>query len=104
MGKRMRSNIFTRHPALHVAHTVFIALAVVNFLVFAAVAYRVGGDALSGKVEAGQYFLGAKGGYTEVSKEVFEYSKMHELSVVVTLPLAILTGLLFGLPRKSGDA
>lgn len=93
-----------RHPTLYIAHKAFFIVVLVNFFAFALVAFHLGGDALSGKIEAGRYFLGYKGGYTLVSKQVFEYSKVHELSVVVTLPLAILTGFLFGRPKTSGGA
>jgi hypothetical protein len=95
-------NFSVRHPALRVAHTAFIAAASLNFLVFALMAAHLGGDALSGRVVAHQYFLGYKGGYTGVSKQVFEYSKVHEISVMVTLPLAIVTGFFFGLPKRRG--
>lgn len=94
----------TRHPALSIAHTAFCAATLVNFLVFAAVAFHIGGDALSGKIEGGQYYLGYKGGYTAVSKHVFEYSEAHEISAMVTLPLAVLTGLLLHPPKKVGGA
>ncbi|GAA0887151.1 hypothetical protein GCM10009121_00370 [Rhodanobacter soli] len=96
--------LFSRHPALAKAHTAFCFAVVINFLVFAAVAYHLRGDALSGTIDAGRYFLGYKGSYTEVSKQVFEYSEVHALSVVITLPLAIVTGLLFGPHKKQGGA
>lgn len=87
-------SFFARHPALYKAHTAFFVAAMVNFLVFAALAYHLRGDALGGKVEAGHYFLAYKGSYTEVSKQLFEYSRVHALSVVITFPLAIFTGVL----------
>ena len=100
----MATDFSTRHPTVYIAHTAFFVVALVNFFVFALMASHLGGDALSGKVEAGQYFLGYKGDYTAVSKQVFQYSKVHELSVVVTLPLAILTGFFFGRSKKPGGA
>lgn len=96
-------SLFARHPALYKTHTAFLAAAMINFLVFVAVAYHLRGDALSGRVQAGQYFLGYKGSYTEVSKQVFEYSRVHALSVVVTFPLTIFTGFL-GTLKKLGRA
>lgn len=96
-------SFFDRHPVLYKVHTTFFVAVMINFLIFAAVAYHLRGDALSGKIEAGQYFLSYKGSYTEVSKQVFEYSRMHALSVVVTFPIAIFTGIL-GTLKKRGRA
>ena len=100
----MAIDFSARHPALSIAHRAFFVAALVNFFAFALLAAHLGGDASSGKVRAGQYFLGFKGGYTAVSKQVFEYSKVHELSVVLTLPIAILTGFFFGRPKTPGGA
>ena len=79
-----------------VAFKVFAALVAatsINFLVFFAVALYLGGDALSGKEEHGRYFLGSHGRYTEVSAQVFQYSKVHGRLVEATIPLAVLLGL-----------
>ena len=70
-----------------------VAATFVNFLVFLAVALYLGGDALNGKEEHGRYFLGSHGHYTEASALVFQYSKVHGRSVEITIPLAILLGL-----------
>ena len=57
---------------------------------FAAVA--LGGDAVSGKAEAGHYYLSNHGRLTEVSGQVFTYSRVHTYSVFITHPLALLAG------------
>ena len=51
--------------------------ASVNFFAFVSIDFLIVGDALSGKVEAGRYFLGEHGAYTKVSRAVFVYSAIH---------------------------
>jgi hypothetical protein len=69
-------------------------LAVLNFLIFMAIASYLGGDALAGKVEDGHYFVASHGHYTEVSQAVYIYSKIHTLSMFVTHALAFITALM----------
>ena len=57
--------------------------ASVNFFAFVVVAILIGGDALSGKVEAGRYYLGQHGTYTEVSRGTFLYSGFHATLALV---------------------
>jgi hypothetical protein len=70
----------------------FVVLAVVNFLSFAVFAVYLGGDAFSGGVIDGHYFLGYKGRMTEVSRAVFIYSRWHVISVFMTHSLAFWAG------------
>jgi len=75
---------------------VAVIVGLVNFLLFLAGAFYFGGDAWNGKAEAGRYFLwgyhnGTKG-YIEVTKAVFDYSKWHVYTVMVTWPLMLLAG------------
>ena len=60
------------------------ALSILNFLVFFTVTLYVGGDAVNGKAEAGRYYLASHGRYTEVSRALFHYNKVHAYSVWVT--------------------
>jgi hypothetical protein len=71
-----------------------IGLAVVNFLVFFVMAIYLGGDALSGKIANGHYYLASHGRYTEVSAAVFTYSKWHTSSVILTHSLAFIAAFL----------
>ena len=73
--------------------TIF-ALAFANFVLFIALYFYLGGDALSGKEEHGHFFLGSHGHYTEVSGQVFRYSEVHARSVAYTMPVIMLVGLL----------
>ena len=66
----------------------FVSIA--NFAAFAIVAAILGGDAVSGKIQDGHFYLGSHGKYTEVSQATYDYSRLHTHSVWVTHPLAIL--------------
>lgn len=81
----------------------FFALTFLNLLAFLAGAAYLGGSALWGKEEHGRYYVGSHGHYTEVSQRVFEYSSAHGHSVQITMPLAMLIGLVctLGPGRKS---
>ena len=65
-------------------------LAFVNFAAFAVVAARLGGDAVSGKVESGRYYLSSHGVRTEVSRAVYNYSLVHTVSTWITHGLALV--------------
>jgi hypothetical protein len=71
---------------------VIFFLALANFLVFVIIAVSIGGEAISGKVEGGRYYLWYRGDYTEVSRSVWNYSRMHTISVFITHSLGILLG------------
>jgi hypothetical protein len=73
----------------------FFYLAIINFGIFAIFALYLGGDAVNGKIYNGHYFLGNHGRYTEVAKIVFDYSKWHVYSVWLTMPIAIVSRILF---------
>jgi hypothetical protein len=65
-------------------------VGIVNFAIFWFAALYLGGDAISGKVVDGHFFLSNHGHLTEVSQSVFTYSRWHVLSVFVTHPLGML--------------
>ena len=65
------------------------ATAFLNFASFVIIAVHLGGDALNGKVENGRYFLSNHGRLTEVSADVFSYSRWHAESVFVTHALGM---------------
>jgi hypothetical protein len=55
-----------------------------NFVVFIAIARSRGGDAWSGQSQAGRYFLGYGGRYTEVSHSFWSFSYNHVLAVWIS--------------------
>lgn len=70
-------------------------IALINFAIFVMVAVNIGGDAISGKVENGRYYLSNHGKLTEVSPAVWQYSKIHAISVWITHPLGLAGAALF---------
>jgi hypothetical protein len=76
--------------------------ALINAGLFILVAVCIGGDALSGKVAGGRYYLANHGSLTEVSYPVFVYSKIHAFSVFIMLPVAVFARFLWwGLDRRA---
>jgi len=71
---------------------VFFYMAIINFTVFFIMAVSLGGDAVNGTINNGRYYLMSHGRYTEVTKAVFDYSKWHVHSLMVTHPLGLLAG------------
>ena len=69
-------------------------LCCLNFVVFFFVAIAIGGDAVNGKIVGGHFYLANHGKLTEVSEAVFTYSRWHVYSLIVTHPLAMLSGYL----------
>jgi hypothetical protein len=75
-------------------------VAIVNVAGFWLIAFVSGGDAVNGKEEGGRYFLANSGRYTEVSKVIFEYSRIHAMSVWITTPITMLGMFWFVLRKK----
>jgi len=73
-----------------------LSLPFLNIGAFVITATCLGGDALSGRVENGRYFLAAHGRYTEVSEAVFNYSRIHAYSVRLTVALFALAIFILG--------
>ena len=65
-------------------------LGMANFVAFAIGALLIGGDAVSGMVQDGHYFVRNHGRLTEVSASVFHYSLWHARSLWVTHPVAAI--------------
>ena len=73
--------------------SLIVYLGVLNFMTFAVIGLLLGGDGLNGKVEAGRYYLGNHGVYTEMPVIIYWYSRVHGISVFVSWPLVMLAGL-----------
>lgn len=61
----------------------FTALAVVNFVIFIALFFYLGGDAWNGYAEAGHYFLRLQTKLTEVTRGVYLFSWWYSLQLMV---------------------
>ena len=78
-----------------------IALAAIHFVVFVVTIVVLGGDALTGRVEDGHYFLGNHGLMVETSRAAWHLSAIIGRSLVYgTFPLGVIAALLR--PRKVG--
>jgi hypothetical protein len=67
-----------------------IAIGFVNFFWFIAESTALGGDAVNGYQLDGRYYVGSHGSYTEVARSIWEWSRLHAISVWLTHPLALL--------------
>ena len=79
---------------------VFI-VAIVNFVALLIGAAALGGDALSGKIERGRYYVSDHGKVTEVLKAAFTYSRFHAYTLFVTHPMAIICALVSKQSRRT---
>jgi hypothetical protein len=78
----------SRVPLLICRTIVWIGLA--NFAAFMLLDAHFGGSALNGKIDGDQFFLGDRGRYVEVSRNVYEFSLRHGRSLFLTHPLAAI--------------
>jgi len=69
------------------------AIALVNLAIFMLVADSLGGDALSGFIREGRYYLGNHGEYREVSARIYRYSQVHSIATFVIQVVGVLSGL-----------
>ena len=72
---------------------------VANWFAFAIITTYLGGEAWSGHIEDGHYFLGSHGRYTETSRPVWEYTRMHRTFSMITIPLIPISLLTAGIVR-----
>jgi hypothetical protein len=78
-----------------------IALAAIHFALFVGSIVALGGDALTGRVEDGRYFLGNHGLLLETSSRAWLFSAAVGWTLVYgTFPLGVIAALLR--PRKEG--
>jgi hypothetical protein len=88
-----RPSVSEIYGAMTHAERILFWTAIVNFVVFVAIAVPLGGDAINGTTRDGHYYLMQHGIYTEVSRPVFIYSTIHTLSLLVTHPVGIVVAL-----------
>lgn len=88
--------ILKNKTACNWAITIWMILTLANFLVFAVIALHLGGTAVNGKISDSHFFWGSHSHYTEVSRQVFNYSKWHVYSVYFTFALSFVAAFLVG--------
>jgi hypothetical protein len=74
---------------------VLLLVGLLNFALFVTGSIVLGGDAVNGKIEDGQYYVGGKGLYFAVSPGVWIYSYIHVISVWITFPVAMFGGVAY---------
>src|SRR5260370_1453108 len=93
-------------------YPVFVAITILNFVVFVGFTLHLGGDAVNGKSEGGRYYLfghhlhKGKKGDAEDSSAVYRDGKRHVYSIFLTWPLMIARDLvvqLGGRCKASGE-
>lgn len=67
-----------------------VYLGLMNFLLFILSILLLGGDGLNGKVEAGHYYLGNHGEYTEVLLPIYLFSRLWGILLFVSWPFVIV--------------
>jgi hypothetical protein len=67
-----------------------VCVGVYNFVTMIAAVQRLGGDASTGYVRDGHYYVGNHGRYTEVSAVDWEQSRVHTRNTLIGHPLAVL--------------
>lgn len=85
-----RPSLSEVYGAMTYGERVLFWTAIVNVVVFAAIAVPLGGDAISGMARGGHYYLMQHSVYTEVSRPVFIYSAIHTLSLFISQPAGIV--------------
>jgi hypothetical protein len=79
---------------------IVVYIGLINFAIFLIIASFIGGDALSGKVQDGHYYVAYHGQFTEVSYTIFIYSKLHALSLLITHTFTIIAIFLLWISKK----
>jgi len=67
-----------------------VVVGAINFFWFIAESSSLGGDALNGRVVDGHYFVCAHGACREVAQGIWEWNRLHAVSVWITHPAAIV--------------
>lgn len=90
-----RRRMFTTANGLLTKLAAVVAVVgLLDFISFLVGASYLGGDAVNGKIDGGRYYLygpyhGVKA-FHEVSQAVFDYSRWHAYSLMITWPLMIV--------------
>jgi hypothetical protein len=68
-----------------------VLIGALNYGVWLKESLDLGGNALSGGVHDGHYFVANHGRSVEVTPEEWEHSRLHTLSIFVTQPLLLIS-------------
>lgn len=74
-------------------------IAFANFLLFMILSLEIGGDALTGFIKDGEYFVSDHGKHTQVAAFIWYLNRALGLGAFVFIPLAIILQFLYYLYR-----
>ena len=80
---------------------ILFILAVINLLAYIVLGAFLGGIAVQDPSNDGNFYLAQGESLTGVSSTTYSYSQYHQLSVLITLPVALL--LSFAVTRKKSN-
>ena len=72
--------------------SVVAAVCLTNLLSWFAGLVYLGGDAVSGYVDDGSFYVGSHGEYTEVNEAAWHYSRVHTVLFIVSIPITGIFG------------
>jgi hypothetical protein len=77
-------------------------VGVIDFALFIAGVTYLGGDALNGYRQGDRFYLGlhSNGPFTEVTRDVFQYSEWHAFTLIVIFALVLIVELAFRFSAK----
>jgi hypothetical protein len=79
---------------LRLVFQLLFALALLNFMLFLVSDALLNGNAAQGMVRNGHYYLAMRSQLTEVSRPVFLYSQWVTSSLLLTIPLGMVSAFL----------
>ncbi len=80
--------------------TFLVVAGLLDFALFVGGSIFLGGDAINGKIEDGQFLVGGKGVYVPVSPAIWTYSYVHSISLWITHPIAVLGGVVLAIAAQ----
>ena len=83
---------------------ILFILAVINLLAYIVVGAFLGGIAVQNPSNDGNLYLAQGESLTAVSSTTYLYSQYHQLSVLITLPVALLLSFAVSRKRSSGKS
>lgn len=86
-----------------IVDTLFI-LAVINLFTYLLVGVFLGGIAVQDPSNDGNFYLAQGESLTAVSSTTYLYSQYHQLSVLITLPVALLLSFAVSRKKSSGNS
>ena len=83
---------------------ILVVFAMINFVFYMLVSMARGGDAWSGHIADGKYFVARGRHYTEVSRGFWRYSYYHTILLWLTHLATIVAGSLYFSTRRPAAA